>query len=51
MQALADLTGQAPALRPIVVRRLRALTAQGTPAMRARGRKLLAALSKVEKNR
>ena len=51
MQALVDLTEQTPALRPIVVRRLRTLTAQGTPAMRARGRKLLAALSKVEKTR
>jgi len=50
MQALVDLTEQAPALRPTVARRLRALTARGTPAMRARGRKLLAALSKVEKN-
>lgn len=47
MQALVDLTEQAPALRPIVARRLRTLTARGTPAMRARGRKLLAGLSRV----
>jgi hypothetical protein len=46
MQALADLTTQAPALRPAVLRQLQDLTAHGTPAMRARGRKLLAALSR-----
>ncbi len=42
MQALADLAQQRPALRPAVLRQLQALTASGTPAMRARGRKLLA---------
>jgi hypothetical protein len=42
MQALADLAQQRPALRPAVLRQLQNLTASGTPAMRARGRKLLA---------
>ncbi len=45
MQALADLTTQAPELRPAVLRQLKKLTVRGTPAMRARGRKLLAELS------
>jgi hypothetical protein len=45
MQALADLTVQAPTLRPYVLRRLKEATARGSPAMRARGRKLLALLS------
>jgi hypothetical protein len=44
MQALADLTTQAPKLRPAVLRRLLDFTAHGTPAMRARGRKLIANL-------
>ena len=51
MQALVDLTQQVPALRLTVVRRLRTLTAQGTPAMRARGRKLLTALLRVRKSK
>ena len=42
MQALADLAEQAPELRPTVLLHLRELTAIGTPAMKARGRKLLA---------
>lgn len=41
MQGLADLSRQAPELRPAVLRRLRHLVVAGTPAMRARGRKLL----------
>ena len=45
MQALADLAGRDPALRPSVMLHLRELTAIGTPAMRARGRMLLAALA------
>lgn len=49
MQALADLTKQAPALRPAVRRLLQNLTAHGTPAMRARGRQLLAALPETRK--
>ena len=44
MQALADLARQSPALRPNVLDHLEKLTAIGTPAMKARGRKLLAAL-------
>ena len=45
MQALADLAGRNPALRPSVMLHLRELTAIGTPAMRARGRMLLAAMA------
>lgn len=44
MQALADLARCNPTLRPTVVARLQHLTGRGTPAMRARGRKLLATL-------
>lgn len=42
MQALADLARQAPELRPATLAHLQALTSRGTPAMKARGRKLLA---------
>jgi len=41
MQGLADLTDQDVSLRPSVIRLIRSLTRTGTPAMRARGRKLL----------
>jgi hypothetical protein len=41
MQALADLALQDPSLEPQVIPLLRALTETGTPAMKARGRKLL----------
>ncbi len=44
MQGLADLALQDPALRSEVTERIRALTRTGTAAMKARGRKLLAAL-------
>lgn len=44
MQALADLVEQAPEIRPAVVLHLRELMVTGTPAMKARGRKLLAGL-------
>lgn len=44
MQALADLTQQSPELKPAVMLHLRELTVIGTPAMKARGRKLLAKL-------
>jgi hypothetical protein len=44
MQGLSDFTTQAPERRPAVLRQLQNLTAHGTPAMRARGRKLLADL-------
>ncbi len=45
MQALADLAIRSPALRPAVLRTIRALTTRGTPAMRARGRRLLPLLT------
>ncbi len=41
MQALADLAERHEVLRPEVLRHLRELTVIGTPAMKARGRKLL----------
>jgi hypothetical protein len=44
MQALADLAAADPGLRPRIIAQLRRLTATGTPAMRARGRRLLARL-------
>src|SRR5690349_3152849 len=44
MQALADLASVDRRLRARVVRRLRRLTRTGTPAMQARGRRLLQAL-------
>jgi hypothetical protein len=46
MQALAELLPQAPALRQEIEQQLRELSTTGTPAMRARGRKLLARLAK-----
>jgi hypothetical protein len=49
MQALVDLTKQAPDSRPTAVRLVKRLTLRGTPAMRARGRKLLATLSKDDR--
>lgn len=45
MQALADLARQTPVLRPAILRQLQNLTVNGTPAMRARGRKLLTQLT------
>lgn len=47
MQALADLALAHPLLRPAVVVHLEPLTAEGSPAMRARGRKLLAQLGNL----
>ena len=44
MQGLADLAAQDARLKPDIVERIRTLTRTGTPAMRARGRKLLAKL-------
>ncbi len=41
MQGLADLTSQCASLHPVVTGLIRTLTRTGTPAMRARGRKLL----------
>ena len=45
MQGLADLAAQNLEFRPAVLRQLQKLTRSGTPAMRARGRKLLAEFS------
>jgi hypothetical protein len=41
MQALADLARQTPAMMPAVLLHLKELTAIGSPAMKARGRKRL----------
>ena len=46
MQALADMAGKDESLRTEVVDVIRVLTRTGTPAMRARGRKLLAKLER-----
>ena len=51
MQALADLADQAPELNAEVLPRLRELTATGTPAMRARGRMLIARLGASKRPR
>lgn len=45
MQALADLAALDPTLRRRVVPQLKRLSSTGTPAMRARGRRLLARLT------
>ncbi len=47
MQAMADLAMQDAGLRAQVTGRLRALTATGSPAMRSRGRRLLAQLDRL----
>jgi hypothetical protein len=47
MQALADFAHQAPALRQPVLLHLKELTLIGTPAMKARGRKLCAELERL----
>lgn len=44
MQALADLACKDAGLKPRIVKQLQKLTEEGTPAMQARGRKLLARL-------
>jgi len=49
MQAFADLARQAPELRPTALLHLQELTAIGTPAMQARGRKLLAEMQGLSK--
>jgi hypothetical protein len=46
MQGLADLARRDPGLRVDVIERIRKLTRTGTPAMRARGCKLLRELEK-----
>lgn len=45
MQALADLARRNPRLLPKVAKQIEELTAIGTPAMRARGRRLLKSLN------
>lgn len=47
MQALADMALRNPAMRPLVVPQIESLTRTGSPAMRSRGRKLLAKLARV----
>ena len=44
IQALADLARQTPGFRPSLLRQFQKLRVSGTPAMRARGRKLLTEL-------
>jgi hypothetical protein len=44
MQALAELAMQYEHIRPSVIQRLEGLTKTGSPAMAARGRKLLKTL-------
>jgi hypothetical protein len=51
MQAFAELSEQFPQLLPEVLSILRHRTAIGSPAMKARGRKLLAALEKKRVDR
>lgn len=46
LQALADLTEMEPSLKPEIMPTIEELTQTGTPAMRARGRKLLIKLRK-----
>jgi hypothetical protein len=47
LQGLADLAQHAAAIRPKVVEILREATRSGTPAMKARSRKLLIALERI----
>ncbi len=49
MQALADLCEQDPRLRPSILPRLEELTQTGSPAMKSRGRKLLARLKQPDR--
>ena len=46
LQALADLAAQAPALRPAALSHLRRAMSEGTPAMKARARRLHARLGR-----
>jgi hypothetical protein len=48
MQGLADLTDRYASLRATVIDLIRELTRTGTPAMRARGRKLLLTLERQD---
>jgi hypothetical protein len=44
MQALADIAAQDAGLRPAIIKQLKSLARTGSPAMKARGKKLLAKL-------
>lgn len=44
MQTLADIAAQDSDLRPQIITRLEELTSSGSPAMKSRGRKLIARL-------
>jgi hypothetical protein len=46
LQGLADLSKDDPNIRPTVMEILREATRKGTPAMKARGRKLLSHLER-----
>lgn len=48
MQAFADLAESDALLKPALIARIKSLAEQGTPAMKARGRKLLAKLQPKE---
>lgn len=47
MQALADMALRSKRLCPMILQHIRELTVIGTPAMKARGRKLVQMLSKI----
>jgi hypothetical protein len=47
LQGLADLAENEPSIRPRVIETLREATRNGTPAMKARSRKLLLKLQKI----
>jgi hypothetical protein len=49
LQGLADLAEDVPSIRPTVVKILREVTRNGTPAMKARSRKLLPRLERVQR--
>jgi len=45
MQAMADIAEQDKDLKPGIIQKLEVLTREGSPAMKSRGRKLLAKLN------
>src|ERR1700691_1771542 len=51
LQGLTDLTMDDPSIRPGVIEILRQATRSGTPAMKARSRKLLHHLERLDQNR
>jgi hypothetical protein len=50
LQGLSDLAKDDPSIRPTVVELLREATRKGTPAMKARSRKLLLQLERYQQN-